>query len=65
MIGEMITQLEHFFMRVNTSNPHHDILKRVSSLITTANRILEAVRNPFHTRASSFGDNRSNPYGMR
>jgi hypothetical protein len=59
ILGSIVSYLEHLFMRVSNISAQDPLLKRLSLMVTTANRIIESSRNTFDPRkpSSSFGTN--------
>jgi hypothetical protein len=43
-MGIYVQRLEHLFMRVSQHSAHDPLLKRISVLVTAANRILDTAR---------------------
>lgn len=46
IMGIYIQRLEHLFMRISNMSAQDPNLKRLSQMVSTANRILETCQNP-------------------
>jgi hypothetical protein len=56
IMGIYIQRLEHLFMRISNVSAQDPILKRLSLLVSTANRIVDTVRPAWRDSDATFHD---------
>ena len=65
IIGTIVSNLEHLFMRVTQVSAQDPLLKKLSTLIAIGNRIVDISRNPFEADQGNANNNRASFDGSR